>query len=47
MMIEVAMRVALEEFTIDKLEKQLELKERYITKLAPPEGLYLARVIYR
>jgi len=46
MMVEVAMRVALGEFSIKKLEEQLELKERYITRLAPPEGLYLARIIY-
>ena len=45
-MTEVAMQVALKEFSIEKLYKQLKLKERYITKLAPPEGLYLARIIY-
>jgi len=46
MMIEVAMQVALEQFTMEELKEQLELKERYITTLAPPEGLYLARIIY-
>ncbi len=46
MMTEMAMRVALKKITLEKLEEQLDLKERYVTKLAPPEGLYLARVLY-
>jgi tRNA pseudouridine38-40 synthase len=46
MMTEVAMQVALGEFSIEKLKEQLELKQRYLTTLAPPEGLYLARIIY-
>jgi len=45
-MTEVAMQVALGEFSLIKLQEQLELKARHITKLAPPEGLYLARIIY-
>ena len=46
MMTEMAMRVALKKSTIKQLEEQLYLKERYVTKLAPPEGLYLSRIIY-
>jgi tRNA pseudouridine38-40 synthase len=46
MMIEGAMQVALEELTLNELEEQLLLKKRHLTKLAPPEGLYLARIIY-
>ena len=46
MMVEFAMQIALEERCIIELEEQLSLKKRYCTKLAPPEGLYLARIIY-
>ena len=46
MMVEGAMQVALDQWTQKALQKQLELKERTMTKLAPAEGLYLARIIY-
>lgn len=46
MMTEGAMQVALDELSIPHLQEQLDLKHRYITRLAPPEGLYLARIIY-
>jgi len=46
MMVEVAMKVALKELTIKEQIEQLELKKRYSTKLAPPNGLYLSRIIY-
>jgi len=46
MMVEATMQVALNQLTLKQLEEQLELKKRYTTKLAPPEGLYLARIIY-
>ena len=46
MMVEGAMQVALGAWSQNKLEKQLNLKEKTRTKLAPPEGLYLARIIY-
>jgi len=46
MMVESAMQVSLGELKLEELKGQLELKKRYITKLAPPEGLYLARIIY-
>jgi tRNA pseudouridine38-40 synthase len=46
MMVEASMRVALEKWSKKALEKQLNLEERTMTKLAPPEGLYLAKIIY-
>jgi len=46
MMVEAVMQVALGTLTLKELEAQLALTKRYITKLAPPEGLYLARIIY-
>jgi len=46
MMIESSMQVALNNLKIIELENQLKLKKRYFTKLAPAEGLYLARIIY-
>jgi len=46
LMVEFAMGVALGKLTIQQQLEQLELKQKYNTKLAPPEGLYLARIIY-
>ena len=46
MMVAFAMQVAMEEKTLLELEEQLSLQKRHGTKLAPPEGLYLARIIY-
>jgi len=46
MMVEGAMQVALNEWCLEELKEQLELKSRTMTKLAPPEGLYLARILY-
>jgi tRNA pseudouridine38-40 synthase len=46
MMVEMTMQIALKKLTIENLKEQLELKQRYITQLSPPEGLYLARIIY-
>jgi tRNA pseudouridine38-40 synthase len=46
MMVEASMRVALGKWSKEALEKQLNLEERTLTKLAPPEGLYLAKIIY-
>ena len=46
MMIEGAMRVALEIWSIEELNKQLELKRKIMTNLAPAQGLYLARILY-
>ena len=46
MMVEGVMKVALKNITLTELKEQLELKERYLTKLAPAEGLYLAKILY-
>jgi tRNA pseudouridine38-40 synthase len=46
MMVEGALAVAKNEWSIESLKKQLNLKEKTMTKLAPPEGLYLAKIIY-
>ena len=46
MMVESAMRCALEDMTIKQLIEQLDCKHSYNTNLAPPEGLYLARILY-
>jgi tRNA pseudouridine38-40 synthase len=45
-MVEFAMQIALKRLTIQKQLEQLNLKQKYSTKLAPPEGLYLARIVY-
>ena len=46
MMVEAAMMCAKEELSLTQLEEQLRCQKRYTTKLAPPEGLYLARIFY-
>ena len=46
MMIGFALGVANGEFTLEQLREQLELKAMHSRKLAPPQGLYLARVLY-
>ena len=46
MMVAFAMQVAMEEKSLLELEEQLTLQKRHSTKLAPAEGLYLARIIY-
>ena len=46
MMVEASMQVALNQWSNEALQKQLNLEERSLTKLAPPEGLYLAKIIY-
>ncbi len=45
-MVEFAMSIAQKQLTIKEQLQQLELKKRYSTKLAPPQGLYLARILY-
>ena len=45
-MVEFAMQIALKRLTIQEQLEQLNLKQKYSTKLAPPEGLYLARIVY-
>ena len=46
MMVDFAMQVAQNRQTSEALKEQLTLKRRHSTTLAPPEGLYLARIIY-
>ena len=46
MMVEAAMMCAREELSLIQLEEQLSCQKKYTTKLAPPEGLYLARIFY-
>ena len=46
MMVHAASAVANGELSLEQLREQLKLQTRHTTRLAPPEGLYLARVIY-
>ena len=46
MMVETSMMCAKGELELIKVEEQLMCKKRNITKLAPPEGLYLAHITY-
>ncbi len=46
MMVDAAMSCAKNEMTITQLKEQLNRQKKHTTKLAPPEGLYLAKIIY-
>ena len=46
MMVEAAMQCARGEMALKQLKEQLECQEKHTTKLAPPEGLYLAKILY-
>ena len=46
MMVDAAMLCAKDELPLESLQEQLECKTKHTTKLAPPNGLYLARIIY-
>ena len=46
MMIDFAIKVANEELTLAQLKEQLALKTIHSRGLAPPQGLYLSRVLY-
>ena len=46
MMIDFAIKVANEALTLTQLEEQLTLKTIHSRGLAPPQGLYLSRVLY-
>jgi len=46
LMVDFSIKVSLKELTISQQLQQLELKKRYSTALAPPNGLYLAKIIY-
>ncbi|CAA6816214.1 MAG: tRNA pseudouridine synthase A (EC [uncultured Sulfurovum sp.] len=46
MMVEGALRVTLNKWSNEALQRQLNLEEKTMTKLASPQGLYLAKIIY-
>lgn len=46
MMVDMAMSCAKNEITLRQLKEQLKCQKKHSTKLAPPEGLYLARILY-
>lgn len=46
MMVDVAMLCAKNEMTMIQLQQQLNCQKKHTTKLAPPEGLYLAKILY-
>ncbi|MCW8821516.1 MAG: tRNA pseudouridine(38-40) synthase TruA, partial [Sulfurovum sp.] len=46
MMVDTAMSCAKNEMTMSQLQEQLTCQNKHSTKLAPPEGLYLAKIIY-
>jgi tRNA pseudouridine38-40 synthase len=46
MMIDAAMLCAKNEMTLIELQEQIAAKKKHTTRLAPPEGLYLARILY-
>ncbi|MBT8348683.1 MAG: tRNA pseudouridine(38-40) synthase TruA [Sulfurovum sp.] len=46
MMVNAAMLCAKNEMTTIELQEQLAGQKKHTTKLAPPEGLYLAKIIY-
>ena len=46
MMVDAAMLCAKNELPLASLQEQLACNNKYTTKLAPPNGLYLARIIY-
>jgi tRNA pseudouridine38-40 synthase len=46
MMVDAAMLCARGELSETQLQEQLKGKKKHTTKLAPPEGLYLAKIIY-
>lgn len=46
MMVESAMLYAQGHITLEELLMQIKCQEKHTSRLAPPEGLYLARVLY-
>ena len=45
-MIEGAIQVALNKWSLKELQKQLNNEEKSMSRVAPPEGLYLAKIYY-
>jgi tRNA pseudouridine38-40 synthase len=46
MMVDAAMQCATGQMSLEALSEQLACREKHSTKLAPPSGLYLARILY-
>jgi len=46
MMVDAAMQCAREEMTLMQLQEQIDRSHKHTTRLAPPEGLYLAKILY-
>lgn len=46
MMVDAAMLCAKEEMSLMQLQEQLDCTKKHTTRLAPPEGLYLAKILY-
>lgn len=46
MMVETAMLCAREKLALEQLQEQLTCRKKHVTKLAPSQGLYLARILY-
>jgi len=46
MMVDASMRYAQGKLSLEALLEQVNVQEKHTTKLAPPEGLYLARINY-
>jgi len=46
MMVEAAMLYAQEEITLIQLTEQLECQKKHVSRLAPANGLYLAKILY-
>jgi len=46
MMVDAAMLCARDELSLAELKEQLACQHKHTTKLAPPEGLYLAKILY-
>jgi tRNA pseudouridine38-40 synthase len=45
-MVDAAMLCTKDELTLAQLKEQLACQHKHTTKLAPPEGLYLAKILY-
>jgi tRNA pseudouridine38-40 synthase len=46
MMVDAAMLCATEQMTLTELQEQIDCNKKHTTKLAPAEGLYLAKILY-
>ena len=46
MMVDAAMSYAHDNITQTELQEQIDCKQKHTTRLAPPEGLYLAKILY-